>query len=97
MGKVGDGNGQISLILHTNQWGTPTMYQTNEGDSSRGFVKGIRQGDSLSPYLFLLRLEGLNGLIKKAIAVGDLRGFSLCKSSPQISHLFFANESLIFC
>ena len=60
-------------------------------------TRGIRQGDSLSPYLFLLRLEGLNGLIKKAIAVGDLRGFSLCKSSPQISHLFFANESLIFC
>ena len=60
-------------------------------------TRGICQGDSLSPYLFLLRLEGLNGLIKKAIAVGDLRGFSLCKSNPQISHLFFANESLIFC
>ena len=24
-------------------------------------------------------------------------GFSLCKNGPQISHLFFANDSLIFC
>ena len=72
-------------------------YPNDVSNQRGGFVKGIRQGDSLSPYLFLLRLEGLNGLIKKAIAVGDLRGFSLCKSSPQISHLFFANESLIFC
>ena len=31
------------------------------------------------------------------MAAGDLRGFSLCKYVPQISHLFFADDSLIFC
>ena len=73
-------------------------YPEDVSNQRGGFVKGIRQGDPPSPYLFLLRLEGLNGLIKKAIVVGDLRGFSLCRSGPQISHLFFfANESLIFC
>ena len=58
-----------------------------------GFVKAI-------PYLFIFFLlcsEGLNGLLKKAMARGDLRGFSLCKNGPQISHLFFAEDSLIFC
>ena len=66
----------------------------------RGFIKptrGIRQGNPLSPYLFLLCSNGLNGLLKKVVARGDSRGFSLCKNGPQISHLFFADDSLIFC
>ena len=58
---------------------------------------GIRQGDPLSPYLFLLCLEGLNGLIQHAVDGGQIEGFSLCRSDPKISHLFFANDSLLFC
>ena len=60
-------------------------------------TRGLRQGDSLSPYLFLLCFEGLNGLIQHAINDGKLHGFSPCKSGPKISHLFFANDSLLFC
>ena len=59
--------------------------------------RGIRQGDPLSPYLFLLCSEGLNGLIQHAVDGGQIEGFSLCRSSPKISHLFFADDSLLFC
>ena len=59
--------------------------------------RGIRQGDPLSPYLFLLCSKGLNGLIKKFVVEGRIKGFSLGKNDPQISHLFFADDSLIFC
>ena len=38
--------------------------------------RGIRQGDPLSPFLFLLCTEGLHGLISKAVEQGDIRGFS---------------------
>lgn len=60
-------------------------------------TRGIRQDDSLSPYLFLLCSEGLNSLIHKTMLVGDIKGFSLCKNGPQISHIFFADNSVLFC
>ena len=41
--------------------------------------------------------EGLNGLIQQAMTAGDLRGFSLCCNGPRISHLFFADDTFLFC
>ena len=66
----------------------------------KGFIqplRGIRQGDPLSPFLFLLCTEGLNGLIKHVEMNGDIHGFSLCKSGPKLTHLLFADDSLLFC
>ena len=58
---------------------------------------GICQGDHLSPYLFLICSEGLNGLIEHALANKHIKGFSLCRNGPKTSHPFFANDSLLFC
>ena len=59
--------------------------------------RGLHQGDPLSPYLFLLIIEGLHGLLKRAEIGSSLRGVSLCPTGPHISHLLFADDSLIFC
>ena len=59
--------------------------------------RGIRQGDPLSPYVFLLYAEGLSALIKKEVENGRLGGVAVCCRGPKISHLFFADDSLIFC
>ncbi|XP_075649758.1 uncharacterized protein LOC142620243 [Castanea sativa] len=59
--------------------------------------RGLRQGDPLSPYLFLFCTEGLHGLITKAANNGDIRGVSICKIGPKLTHLLFADDSLVFC
>ena len=95
--KMGFHDNWVRLVMETVR---TISYSILINGTPRGFIKptkGICQGDPLSPYLFLLCFEGLNGLIKNSVVAGDLRGFSLCKNGPQISHLFFADDSVIFC
>ena len=60
-------------------------------------TRGIWQGDHLSPFLFLFCTEGLHGLISQVAHNGDIHGFQLCRRSPKLTHLLFANDSLLFC
>jgi hypothetical protein len=57
---------------------------------------GIRQGDPLSPYLFLFFADGLSCLIRKEIEAQSLRELHICGRAPGISHLLFADDSLLF-
>ena len=59
--------------------------------------RGIRQGDPLSPYLFLLCAKGFTSLLQKAKLDGIIHGVSICRRAPSISHLLFADDSLLFC
>lgn len=60
-------------------------------------TRGLKQEDPLSPYLFSLCTEGLHGLMKQAATIGALRGVALCKNGPKLTHILFANDSLVFC
>jgi ribonuclease HI len=59
--------------------------------------RGLRQGDPLSPYLFILVTEGLTALIKKSMASGALHGVKICRGAPTVSHLLFADDCFLFC
>ncbi|XP_074297766.1 uncharacterized protein LOC141628538 [Silene latifolia] len=57
---------------------------------------GLRQGDPLSRYLFLLCMEVLSINIVHAQEVGVLRGIRICQGVRPLTHLFFADDSIFF-
>ena len=59
--------------------------------------RGFRQGDPLSPSLFLLCAKGLHSLLQQKQDSGTLHGVSLCRDNPKVTHLFFTDDSMLFC
>jgi hypothetical protein len=60
-------------------------------------TRGIRQRDPLSPYFFILCAEGLSTMLRKAELDRRIMGLPITRGGTRISHLFFADNSLLFC
>ena len=59
-------------------------------------TRGIRQGNPISPYLFLLAAEGLSCLLNSQNESSQLSGIKVAPSAPAVNHLLFADDSLLF-
>uniref|UniRef100_A0A803NNZ4 Reverse transcriptase n=1 Tax=Cannabis sativa TaxID=3483 RepID=A0A803NNZ4_CANSA len=54
--------------------------------------RGLRQGDSLSPYLFLISAEGFSSLLKAYELNRWLTGCKVARGAPIVSHMLFADN-----
>lgn len=57
---------------------------------------GLRKGDPLSPYLFLLCMDILSRMTTLRTDIRQLQGIKIGKQGPTISHLFFADDAHFF-
>ncbi|CAA7025018.1 unnamed protein product [Microthlaspi erraticum] len=76
----------------------PDMTILWNGEKTEAFTpkRGLRQGDPLSPYLFVLCLERLCHLVEEAIAAKRWKPIRLSRGGPELSHVCFADDLILF-
>ena len=77
----------VNTVMHCH---TSVTYSIRINGAPHGHIaltRGLRSGDPLSPYLFLLCAEGLSSLIWIAAVEEKITGISICCRGPQLSHV----------
>lgn len=95
--RLGFHDTRTNLIM---QCLTTVSYSFLINETVKGSVipnRGLRQGDPISPYIFILCGEVLTGLCKVAERNGSLIGIRVARGSPRINHLLFADDTMFFC
>ncbi|KAL6176158.1 hypothetical protein ACLB2K_052793 [Fragaria x ananassa] len=94
--KLGFAMEWVELIMTTV---TTVSYSFLVNGEVRGNVKpsrGIRQGDPLSPYIFILSAEGLSSAIQHFVTHQWIQGINITPDAPTLHHLLFADDSFLF-
>lgn len=96
MRKMGFNDGWVELIMCCV---TSISYSIVLNGKARGHIlptRSVRQGDPLSPFLFLFCMEGLSALLRLTLQDNSLNCVKASKTKLIISHLFFTDNNLIF-
>lgn len=97
LSKLGFNEIVVNLFV---QCVTSTRYRiTHSGRKFENIVpgRGLRQGDPLSSYLFLIYSDGFTTIMKHYEDRELLKGIHVARGAPSASHMLFTDDSYIFC
>nr|KYP56683.1 Retrovirus-related Pol polyprotein LINE-1 [Cajanus cajan] len=86
----------ISVIYHCLSFVSFRVCVNGEKADSFTPQRGLRQGDPISPYIFVLCVERLSQLIDKRMVEGNWKSLVMAKGEIKLSHLFFPKDLLLF-
>jgi hypothetical protein len=95
--KIGFANRWVQLLMSCVRTVSYSVLINGRPFGNITHSRGLRQGDPLSPYFFILCAEGLSTGINKMERAGGISGLPLIRGGRRLTHLFFANDSLLFC
>ncbi|XP_071705309.1 uncharacterized protein [Rutidosis leptorrhynchoides] len=96
MKSMGFGTKWFSWILACLKSATITILINGSPTREFSIGRGVRQGDPLSPFLFILVAEGLNILTKSAIERNLFKGIEVGKDKVLVSHLQYEDDTIFF-
>lgn len=94
---MGFPNRHILIIMHSIRTVSFSILINGQPTDPFHPKRGLRQGDPLSPYLYIICDEVLSGMITKAQQDGLIQGVSIATNAPAISHLLYADDNIVFC
>jgi hypothetical protein len=96
MFKMGFAPGWVSMIMRCVRSMRFSVKLNSAVSDSFLPTRGLRQGDPLSPYLFLFCVEGFSALLKQAQSEREVAGVQFGSDGPTVTHLLFADDSIVF-
>ncbi|CAL8098266.1 unnamed protein product [Prunus armeniaca] len=96
LAEIGIGETSLHLIMSCVKNVSYRIILNEELTESIKPQRGVRQGDPLSPYLFVLCMEKLSHIIAAKVLKKEWKAVRAARSGPLISHLFFADDLILF-
>lgn len=88
-----------SMVVLIGKCVSTVTYQilvNRQSSQSFSIGRGLRQGDQLSPYPFIICADVLLGLLKKEMMDSNIHGIQVTRRAPKISHVLVADDFLLF-
>ncbi|GMJ10719.1 hypothetical protein HRI_004741100 [Hibiscus trionum] len=96
MNRMGFASSWVSLIMRCISSVSFTVKVNNSFSPLFRPQRGLRQGDPLSPFLFLFCTQGISAFLSDAKQHGLLPGLGASKHGPKVNHLLFADDCIVF-